>query len=166
MFFHARFECNLLRGVSMLMQYLPTTATACCFSTLFIHSRIDAFTFKILSVLCVIFDFRRWRQITLFLYRPWYFILLSHCYWSSLLTYNKHILLTFPDCTPYYVRILHLSRTYSYCWCFFPSSSSSSSSSYSCSATLKTSLLSENIAHKERTHLECFVLLWRYTVGC
>jgi len=56
MFFHARFERHLLRGVSMLMQYLPTTATSSCFSTLLIHSRIDAFTFKILIVLWVIFD--------------------------------------------------------------------------------------------------------------
>jgi hypothetical protein len=55
MSFHARFEHQLLRGVPMLMQYLPTTATACCF----IHSRFDAYTFKILSVLRVIFDFTR-----------------------------------------------------------------------------------------------------------
>lgn len=103
----------------MLMQYLPTTATACCFSTLLIHSRFDAYTFKILTVLCVIFDFTRWRQITLFLHRPWYFILHWHCCCSSLLTYNMRILLAFRDCTPYCVLFLHLSRTYSYCWCFF-----------------------------------------------
>jgi hypothetical protein len=59
MSFHARFERHLLRGVPMLMQYLPTTATACCFSTLLVHSRFDAYTFKILSVLRVIFDFTR-----------------------------------------------------------------------------------------------------------
>jgi 1-acyl-sn-glycerol-3-phosphate acyltransferase len=53
------------------------------------------------------------------LYRPWYFILLWHCCCSSLLTYNMHILFTFPDCIPSYVRVLHLSRTYSYYWCFF-----------------------------------------------
>jgi hypothetical protein len=38
MSFYARFKRHLLRDVPMLMQYLPTTATACCFSTLPIHS--------------------------------------------------------------------------------------------------------------------------------
>jgi hypothetical protein len=59
MSFHARFERHLLRGVPMLMQYLPTTATAYFFSTLLIHSRFGAYTSKILSVLRVIFDFTR-----------------------------------------------------------------------------------------------------------
>jgi len=110
--FHARFKCHLLRGVPMLMQYLPTTATACCFSTLLIHSRFDAYTFKIFSVLCAIFDFTRWGQITLSCTghdTSFYFGTAAVLHFS----HNMHILLTFPDHTPYYVHVLHLSRTFS-----------------------------------------------------
>jgi hypothetical protein len=42
MFFLVHFERHLLRGVHMLMQYLQTTATACCFSTL-IHTPFKPF---------------------------------------------------------------------------------------------------------------------------